>query len=30
MRGTDEGELERMKGEIREMIAEFGGEPIED
>ena len=30
MRGTDEGELERMKGEIREMIVEFGGEPIED
>lgn len=30
MRGTDEGELDRMKGEIRDMIVEFGAEPIED
>lgn len=30
MRGTDEAELDRMKGEVREMIVEFGAEPIED
>lgn len=30
MRGTDEEELERMKEEIREMIVEFGAEPIEE
>lgn len=29
MRGTDEAELEKMKDEVRQMIVDFGAEPIE-